>query len=480
MANQITDMTLTELSQSLESGKVSAVEATKDCLKRISETSELNNFITVCEAEALDAACAADKMRKANKSVNPLCGVPLGIKDNIVTKSIKTTCASKMLENFVPPYDAFVVEKLKRDGAVILGKTNMDEFAMGSTSENSAFGAPKNAAAPKHVTGGSSGGSASCVAAKQAFGALGSDTGGSIRQPASFCGVYGLKPTYSAVSRYGLIAFASSLDQIGPFARSADDLLTLFKSIIGKDNRDSTSTDKVRPLPAVLKGNVKGKTVGIVKEFFSEGLDGGVRAQIEKAVDLLKSQGAAVKEVSIASFSAALATYYVLSSAEAASNLARYDGVKYGARAKKFNDIIDLYYQTRTEFFGDEVKRRIMIGNYVLSSGYYDAYYLKAQKIRTVIKKEFEDAFKSCDVLISPVSPVTAPKLGRKVTDTAQIYLADAYTVPINIAGLPAVSVPFGTHDGLPVGVQLIADSFNEQELFEFAKCLEVNNVKGI
>lgn len=469
----IIEMSLTELAAALGKKKVSSVEVTEACLKRISETKDYNNFITVCEDYALESARIADGER-AKGSDKPLLGVPIAIKDNISTKGIKTTCASRFLSDFVPPYDATAVKKLKEAGAVIIGKTNMDEFAMGSTNENSAFGIVKNARDNTRVPGGSSGGSANCVAACQAFAALGSDTGGSIRQPAAYCGVVGFKPTYSAVSRNGLIAFASSFDQIGPITRTVDDALVMFKSIVGRDPLDNTSMDAPN-LPYSLDGSVKGKTIGIADEFL-QNLNDENKAAFEKAVEALKSQGAKIKKVSIKSFDAALAVYYVLSSAEAASNLARYDGVKYGNRAKGYKDINELYIKSRTEFFGAEVKRRIMIGNYVLSSGYYDAYYLKASKIRTIIKADYDNALSYCDALLCPTAPDIAPKIGSE-SDPTKIYMSDIYTVPVNIAGLPAVSVPFGTASGMPVGVQVIGKAFNDGEVLNIAKAIE--NARG-
>lgn len=465
---EIIDMTLTELVAAMRDKKVSSVEATTACLKQIEKNKKLNNFITVCEADALESARKADVARANGKDL-PLLGVPIAVKDNIATQGVRTTCASKILDNFVPPYDATVVKKLKAAGAVILGKTNMDEFAMGSTNENSAFGAAHNALDETRVPGGSSGGSASAVAAKQAFAALGSDTGGSIRQPAAYNGVVGFKPTYSAVSRYGLIAFASSLDQIGPIARSVDDAFAVTKVICGKDPLDTTSADL--PLPDKLNGGVSGKTIGIADEFVA-GLDARQASSFDNAVEALKSAGVKVKRVSIRSFDAALAVYYVLSSAEATSNLARYDGVKYGRRANGYTDISDLYEKTRTEFLGDEVKRRIMIGNYVLSSGYYDAYYMKASKARTVIKREYDAALSECDALLCPTAPSIAPKIGAQ-PDPAKVYLSDIYTVPVNIAGLPAVSVPYGGEDGMPFGVQVIGKAYADGTTLDIAKALE-------
>ena len=465
----ILDLSLCELSAAIKAKKISSLEATEACLKRIEKTKELNNFITVCEEEAIKLSKRADAVISSGGEINPLLGVPIAVKDNILTKNIRSTCASKMLENFIPPYDATAVAKLISAGAVLLGKTNMDEFAMGSTNEFSAFGAAHNALDFTRVPGGSSGGSASAVAAKQTFGALGSDTGGSIRQPAAYNGVVGFKPTYSAVSRYGLVAFASSLDQIGPITRSVDDALVLCKAIFGKDVRDGTSADV--SLPDELSGDVKGKVIGIADEF-TEGLGEKEREAFFDAADALKKQGAKIKRVSIKSFEAALAVYYVLSSAEASSNLARFDGVKYGRRAESYTDISDLYEKTRTEFLGDEVKRRIMIGNHVLSSGYYDAYYVKALAARTVIKREYDEALSSCDALLCPTAPSVAPKIGSE-PDPAKVYLSDVYTVPVNIAGLPAATVPFGHIDGMPLGVQVIGKAYSDGDVLSVAKAVE-------
>lgn len=465
----INNLTLCELKRALDRGEVTSERATEACLDAINKQTALNNFITVCD-NALYAAREADRRRKAGERL-PLLGVPVAVKDNIVTKGVKTTCASKFLQNFVPPYDAAVVEKLKAAGAVILGKTNMDEFAMGSTDENSAFGAVLNVHDNTRVPGGSSGGSANCVAACQAYLALGSDTGGSIRQPSSYCGVVGLKPTYSAVSRYGLIAFASSLDQIGTLTRDCDDAFAAFKMISGRDERDSTSA-QTPPLPDALDDTVKGKTIAVADEFLNtDKLDDGVRAVFESALAELSARGAVIKRVSIKSFRAALSVYYVLSGAEASSNLARFDGVKYGMRASEYKDISELYTESRSRFFGDEVKRRIMTGSYVLSSGYYDAYYLKASRIRTVIKREFDATLENCDFIMSPTAPTVAPRLGEQ-SDPHKTYLSDMYTVPVNISGLPAVSVPYGSAHGMPVGVQIIGRSFSEASLLGLGKAI--------
>lgn len=471
----LTDMTLTELAAALDMGDTSSVEVTRACLDKIKNNADLNNYVTVCEDEAIAAAKAQDEARRAGK-VGVLCGIPVAVKDNIATRDVRTTCASAFLRDFVPPYDATVVKKLKSAGAVIVGKTNMDEFAMGSTNENSAFGAVRNVNDVSRVPGGSSGGSANTVAAGEVFAALGSDTGGSIRQPSSYCGVVGLKPTYSAVSRYGLVAFASSLDQIGTLTKTTDDALKVLGVLVGRDPMDTTSSD-AKKLPKAIDGNVKGKTIGVPDEFL-KGAGREVAKAFDDAIRAYERSGAKIKRVSIGAFDAALAVYYVLSSAEAASNLARYDGVKYGARAKHYGDIADMYTKSRTEFFGAEVKRRIMIGNYVLSSGYYDAYYLKASKVRTVIKREFDAALCDCDALLSPTAPTVAPKIGAQ-SDPAATYASDVYTVPVNIAGLPAVSVPFGVSqtDKMPIGIQVIGRAFDEAEILNIAKALENKEV---
>lgn len=471
--NDILKLSLLQVKKLLDDGNITSVNLTKLCLERIEETKNLNTFITVCAQEALKTAAEIDKKRAEGKPLGALAGIPIAIKDNISTKGIRTTCASKFLDNYIPPFDASVVTALKAADAVIVGKTNMDEFAMGSGNENSAYGAALNAANPAHVPGGSSGGSASCVAAYQVYAALGSDTGGSIRQPAAYCGVVGLKPTYSAVSRFGLVAFASSLDQIGPLTRTTADAAYLMNVISFHDKMDTTSYEMNYPNYTDYTAQLKGKVVGIANEFFSDALDGVVKASVMSAVNKFESMGATVRKVGLGSFKAALATYYVLSSAEAATNLSRFDGVKYGMR-ENADDINNLYTLSRSKYFGDEVKRRIMIGNYVLSSGYYDAYYLKALKVRTLIKDEFNRALDGCDVLACPVAPTTAPMIGVKETDTAKVYLSDIYTVPVNIAGLPAISFPCGKDNaGLPIGIQLIAKAFDEKSLFSFAQAFE-------
>lgn len=472
MSMDITELTLGGLVAAMEAGEVSSVEATEATLKKIEEKKDLGAYVTVCGDSAMSAAKAADKARAEGKK-SPLLGVPVAVKDNICTEGIRTTCASKFLENYIPPYDAFVVRKLKAAGAVIVGKANMDEFAMGSGSEYSAFFRVKNAIDPTRVAGGSSGGSACAVASYQAYASLGSDTGGSIRQPAAFNGVVGLKPTYSAVSRNGLIAFASSLDQIGPMARTVADCRTVYDVIKGHDAGDSTSY-----AGDVDKGDtftsLKGRRIGVAKEFFPKELNGEIRAAIDKALAFYESEGAEIVETSIGSFDMALACYYILSSAEASSNLSRYDGVKYGRRAEGCANLEDIYYKSRTEFFGAEVKRRIMLGNFVLSSGYYDAFYLRASKARTLIKKDFESALSRCDALICPTAPTTAYKAGMSADDPSAAYLGDIFTVPVNIAGLPALSVKCGEDaDKLPIGMQLIGKPYCESTLMSLAEIYE-------
>lgn len=461
---------LIKIREMLAKREVSSVEVVKATLAQIKQKNNLNSYVTVCEKEALAAAEAADKKLAAAES-GALLGVPVAVKDNICTAGVKTTCASKMLDNYIPPYDAFVIEKIKAAGGIVIGKTNMDEFAMGSTCEYSAFAPGRNAVDPDYVAGGSSGGSAAAVGSYQCYGALGTDTGGSIRQPAAYNGVVGLKPTYSAVSRYGAVAFASSLDQIGPFARNTADCKALFDVIKGHDKRDTMSYAGDYEADKAFK-SLKGKKIGIAKQFFPDTLSADTRAAVEKAIGVYKSLGAEIVEVSIDSFDMALACYYILSSAEAASNLSRFDGIKYGHRAKGAENLIDIYYKSRTEGFGAEVKRRIMLGNFVLSSGYYDAYYLRAQKARTLIKRDFDDALSRCDVMLSPTTPGTAFKLGS-VADSVEIYLADIFTVPVNIAGNPAISLKCGESKGLPIGLQLISGYHRENTLFSFAGAFE-------
>jgi aspartyl-tRNA(Asn)/glutamyl-tRNA(Gln) amidotransferase subunit A len=434
----------------------------------------VNALNTLCAQQAMDASAESDKRRAAGQPLSMYDGIPVVVKDNICTKGIKTTCSSRILENFVPPYDAHVVELFKNLGVIVLAKSNMDEFAMGSSTENSAFGRTNNPWELSRVPGGSSGGSTAAVSAGYAPFALGSDTGGSIRQPASYCGVVGVKPTYGAVSRYGLVAFASSLDQIGPVTRTVEDAALVLNAICGHDRRDSTSLDmRHADYTKAIGMDARGMRIGLPKEYFGAGLDGDVKAAVDKAVQALEDSGAIVEEATLPTFDYALSAYYIISSAEAASNLSRFDGVKYGYRAKQYDGIVDMYVRTRDEGFGSEVKRRIMLGNYVLSAGYYDAYYLKALKVRTLIKRDFDALFEKFDCILSPAAPTPAFIAGEK-SDPLSMYLIDIYTVPVNIAGLAAVSVPCAlSRDGLPIGLQLIAKPFGEPQALRAAYALE-------
>jgi aspartyl-tRNA(Asn)/glutamyl-tRNA(Gln) amidotransferase subunit A len=472
-------LTVEEAGRLLRERAVSSVELTTACLDRVAAVdASLKAFVTVTADQALAQARAADE-RIARGEAGPLTGVPMALKENLCTRGVRTTCSSRMLENFVPPYDAHVVERLRAAGAVFLGKTNMDEFAMGSSTEHSAFFPTRNPWDRERVPGGSSGGSAVAVAAGEALYALGSDTGGSIRQPAALTGVVGVKPTYGRVSRYGLIAFASSLDQIGPLSRSVADAAIVLGAIAGQDSRDSTSAPVAVPdYTAALQTDLRGLRVGVPKEYFPDDLDPAVRAATLAAIDVVRSLGATIDfEVSLPSTEAALAVYYVLAPSEASANLARYDGVKYGYSHQGGDSMWDNMERTRQEGFGDEVKRRIMLGTYALSAGYYDAYYLKAQKVRTLIREEFDAAFASHDVLITPVTPTPAFKIGEKLDDPYAMYLNDVFTLPVPIAGLPAASVPAGfvAVDGkpLPVGLQVIARSFDEATMFRVAYAYE-------
>lgn len=470
---ELNRLSLSEISALLREGKVSSVEVTEECI-RAAKCSSLNALNYLAEDQAREAALAADRRLKEG-TASPLTGVPVVVKDNICIKDMPATCSSKMLESYIPPYDAFVVRRLKEAGAVILGKSNMDEFAMGSSNETSYFGPVKNPVNPEYVPGGSSGGSAAAVGASLAYTALGSDTGGSIRQPAALCGVVGLKPTYGTVSRYGLIAFGSSLDQIGCFTRSVRDSALVLNSIAGYDAMDSTSQKLDYPdYTAGFSDSVRGLRIGVAREHFGEGLNPEVKAALEQAIAFYEENGAEIVELSMPLNEVGISVYYVIACAEAASNLARYDGIKYGYRADDFTDLIDLYTRTRTEGFGAEVKRRIMLGNYVLSSGYYDAYYLKALKVRTLIKEEYRRAFEQCDVMLTPTSPTTAFRFGEKTGNPLEMYLSDIYTVTVNIAGLPGISVPCGRDaKGLPIGMQLIAAPFEEPKLLRTAEYYE-------
>jgi len=469
-------LTIGQARAELDAGNLSSRELTESCLARIKEVDgDLHSFILVTEEEALQQADAADKQIAAG-DVEPLCGIPLSMKDLLCTKGVTTTCGSKILENFVPPYDATVIEKLKQQGAVILGKVAMDEFAMGSTSENCAFNVPENPWKIGYVAGGSSGGSASSVAGMECLGSLGSDTGGSIRQPASLCGVVGIKPTYGRVSRYGLVAFASSLDQIGPLTRDVTDSAMMLNAISGYDRRDSTSIKQDVPdfTSSLVKG-MQGVKVGIPREYFGDGLDSEVAAVVENGIRILKDSGAEIVDVSLPHTEYCVAVYYLIASAEASSNLARYDGVVYGYRNQDADSLLDMYKETRSNGFGSEVKRRILIGTYALSSGYYDAYYKKASQVRTLILNDFKNAYESCDLLLSPVTPTPAWKKGEHADDPLALYLSDILTISANLAGVPGMSVPGGfSSDGLPIGIQMQGAHFREDVLIRAAYNLEL------
>jgi len=460
----VLDLSVSELSAALAAKKVSSAELTRAFLERIGKLNgELNAFITVDAAGAIARAGKADE-RRARGDAGPLTGIPLAYKDIYCTKGVLTTCGSKMLENFVSPYDAHVVEQLDAAGAVLLGKCNMDQFGMGSSNENSYFGPVRNPWAKSRVPGGSSGGSAAAVAARMAPAATGTDTGGSARQPAAFTGVCGLRPTYGLVSRYGLIAFASSLDQAGPIARSAADLALLLNAMAGFDARDSTSLDRPKEdYPNKLNPELKKLRIGLPREYFAEGLEPGVRKAVEAAVAWFTSQGATCVDLELPLTKLAVPVYYVIAPAEASSNLSRFDGVRYGHRAKEYADLIDMVCRTRAEGFGAEVKQRILVGTYVLSHGYYDAYYLQAQKVRRLIAREFAAAFEKCDLILGPTAPTTAFEIGAKSDDPVQMYLGDIFTIPAPLAGLPALSIPCGFDaGGLPVGLQLMGKHFSE------------------
>jgi aspartyl-tRNA(Asn)/glutamyl-tRNA(Gln) amidotransferase subunit A len=461
---------ITEIKRGLNKGEFSSVEITQDYLARIARHNPaLNCFISVTDEIALEQARAADAAL-AKGEVAPLTGVPLAHKDLFCTDGVKTTCASRILDNFIAPYDATVIENFKRDGAVMLGKTNMDEFAMGSSNENSSYGNVANPWNTEHVPGGSSGGSAAAVAAGLAPGATGTDTGGSIRQPAALCGVTGIKPTYGRVSRYGMIAYGSSLDQGGPFARSAEDCALLLQTMSGFDGRDSTSAEQPAPdYSGALGQGMEGLKIGLPKEYFADGLDGRIAGVIETAIDELRKLGAEIVDVSLPNTGLSIPTYYVIAMAECSSNLSRFDGVRFGHRCEHPVDLEDLYKRSRGEGFGAEVKRRIMIGTYALSAGYYDAYYLKAQQLRRMIKQDFQQAFDDVDLILGPTTPETAFKIGAKTDDPVSMYLQDIYTISLNLAGLPGMSLPVGFSDGLPVGMQLIGNYFDEAGLLNAA-----------
>ncbi len=471
-------LTALQLGEKIKKGEVSPVEATRAALERISQAQPDNNaFITTLADAALAEAEGVQKRLIGGEDLGPLAGVPMALKDNICTRGIKTTCASKILGDFAPPYDATLAEKLKGAGGVLLGKLNMDEFAMGSTSETSWYGAVKNPWDLTRVPGGSSGGAAAAVAAGECWYAIGSDTGGSIRQPASYCGVTGMKPTYGTVSRYGLIAYASSLDQMGPVARTAADCAAVLDATMGKDRRDGTSLAvKSGHLLGGLTGDVRGMKIGLPVDCFGDGLDGEVRAAVLAAAEVLKARGAQVEECSLSIMKYVVPTYYIIAAAEASSNLSRFDGVKYGWRAQGYEDLTDLYNKTRTEGFGAEVKRRILLGTFVLSTGYYDAYYKKALQVKGVMKRAYDAAFGRYDLLLTPVAPTTAPKLGESLSDPLSMYLSDIYTVPLNLAGLPGISMPcgFDSH-GLPIGAQLIGPALGEDKVLGAAHAFQLD-----
>ena len=470
-------LTAVELAKKIKAGETTAVEAAKDALAQIKEKEEsIHSYVTVLdEAQILEKAGEVQKKIQAGELTGPLAGVPVAIKDNMCTEGILTTCSSKILGNFVPTYSSEAVKKLEEAGVVLIGKTNMDEFAMGSTTETSAYGVTRNPYNTDHVPGGSSGGSCAAVAAEECSFALGSDTGGSIRQPSSFCGVTGIKPTYGTVSRYGLIAYGSSLDQIGPVAKDVTDCATILEAISSYDKKDSTSVQrKDLDFTSALVKDVKGMKIGIPKDYFGEGLDPQVKEAVLKAAKVLEEQGAIVEEFDLSLVEYAIPAYYVIASAEASSNLSRFDGVKYGYRTKEYEGLHNMYKKTRSEGFGPEVKRRIMLGSFVLSSGYYDAYYLKALRTKALIKKAFDEAFSKYDVILSPAAPTTAPKIGESLKDPIKMYLGDIYTISVNLAGLTGMTVPCGKDDkGLPIGVQLIGDCFQEKKIIKAAYTYE-------
>lgn len=472
----ILDLTALELGKKIKAGEITSPQATEAVIKQIKAVEEqVHSYVTLDEEGAMKRAKEVQAQIEAGTLTGPLAGVPAAIKDNMCTKGMRTTCSSKILENFVPTYTAEAVLNLEKAGAVILGKTNMDEFAMGSTTETSAYGVTRNPWNTEHVPGGSSGGSCAAVADNECFYALGSDTGGSIRQPSSFCGVTGIKPTYGTVSRYGLIAYGSSLDQIGPVAKDVSDCAAILEAISSHDLKDSTSMARTDcDFTSALKDDVKGMKIGIPSSYFGEGLDEEVKAAILKAADILKEKGAIVENFDLGLVDYAIPAYYVIASAEASSNLSRFDGVKYGYRTKEYEGLHNMYKKTRSEGFGPEVKRRIMLGSFVLSSGYYDAYYLKALRTKALIKKEFDKAFAKYDLILAPASPDTAPKLGASLSDPLKMYLGDIYTISVNLAGLPGMTVPCGMDSkGLPIGMQLIGDCFKEKNIIRAGYAFE-------
>lgn len=475
----IMSLTAVELGKKIKGGEIGVAEAAKAALEETQKREgQINSYVTVLDEETILArAEEVQKQIDSGELDSPLAGVPTAIKDNMCTKGILTTCSSKILENFVPCYSAEAVRNLEKAGAVIIGKTNMDEFAMGSTTETSAYGITRNPHNTEHVPGGSSGGSCAAVAAWECSYSLGSDTGGSIRQPSSFCGVTGIKPTYGTVSRYGLIAYGSSLDQIGPIAKDVTDCATILEAISSYDKKDSTSIQRDDlDFTSSLVADVKGMRIGIPRDYFGEGLDPQVKAAIEKAAGVLEENGALLEEFDLSLVEYAIPAYYVIASAEASSNLSRFDGVKYGYRTGDYEGLHNMYKKTRSEGFGPEVKRRIMLGSFVLSSGYYDAYYLKALRTKALIKKAFDQAFERYDMILAPAAPTTAPKIGESLSDPIKMYLGDIYTISVNLAGLPGISLPCGKNDkGLPIGMQLIGDCFQEKKIIRAAYTFEQN-----
>ena len=469
-------LTAVELGKKIKAKEVTVVEAVQEALDAVEKKEkDVNSFVTVMRKESLEKAKEVQEKIDNGELTGPLAGVPVAIKDNMCTKGTLTTCSSKILRNFVPTYTAQAVANLEEAGAVIIGKTNMDEFAMGSTTETSAFGPTKNPWNTEHVPGGSSGGSCAAVAAEECSYALGSDTGGSIRQPSSFCGVTGIKPTYGTVSRYGLIAYGSSLDQIGPVAKDVTDCATILEVIASHDTKDSTSVEREDyDFTSALVDDVKGIKIGIPKDYFGEGLDPEVKEAVLAAAKVLEQKGAIVEEFDLSLVEYAIPAYYTIACAEASSNLERFDGVKYGYRAKEYQGLHNMYKKSRSEGFGAEVKRRIMLGSFVLSSGYFDAYYLKALRTKALIKKAFDKAFEKYDIILGPAAPTTAPKLGESLSDPLKMYLGDIYTISVNLAGLPGISLPCGTDSkGLPIGLQLIGDCFAEKKLIRTAYAYE-------
>ncbi len=466
------ELTIREAADEMRRGRITSGDLMESLRQRIREVEErVHAYVTVLERPEETKGPSSDRREEPG----PLSGIPVAVKDNMTTRGIRTACSSRILENFIPPYDATVVERLYQAGAVLIGKTNMDEFAMGSSTETSYMGLTRNPWDLERIPGGSSGGSAAAVAADECIAALGSDTGGSIRQPAAHCGVVGMKPTYGRVSRYGLVAFASSLDQIGPITKDVTDCALLLKAISGHDPRDSTSV-KV-PVPdftSALTGEIRGLTIGVPAEYFVEGMQPEVEDAVRTALSLLEERGAIIKEISLPHTGYAIATYYILATAEASSNLARYDGVKYGYRTGNSADLMEMYMKTRAQGFGLEVKRRIMLGTYVLSAGYYDAYYRKAQQVRTLIKNDFDQAFQTCDVLITPTSPTTAFRIGEKINEPLQMYLSDIFTISVNLAGIPGISIPCGfDSSGLPIGLQVLGRHFDEEAVLRTAYAYE-------